>query len=427
MSVEVSEGIEQNLVVKPEAHGKYEVIAGHRRRLAVLKLISEGKEEYRYMPCRVKHETDDIKDKLSLILTNSTTRELSDWEKVQQAKQLKELLTQYKKALEEENKGKPKEERERMGRIREIVAEMLNISTTQVGRMEAIENNLSEEFKGELKKGNINISTAHELSRQDEQKQKEAYERYEEKGKLHIKDVKEEQKQELTEEQIEEIQQAIQYAIKGQANRDIYKARGNAEGITKALRKHYASCYLGSKFTTEDGKQLTYRWAAEGLTIINAEWENFMIDYSDLAEIVQIMIEDEELTYDDMTEEQEESTTRETEEDTEGYEDDTDNIGDTVAGYEVEGVDGQIHATDYKEILPVVSEKRLDFTSWIGRRYGMEQYNLIKKVIRDVFLSQMEKGDKKNVCPAEWEEQLTNAISVWLLDKSVEYKKYLDS
>ena len=157
-AIELSGGIEQNLIVKPEAHGKYEVIAGHRRRLAALKLIGEGKEEYRKVPCRIKHESDTIKDKLSLILTNATARELTDWEKVQQAKQLKELLTEYKKALTEENKDKPKEERVRMGRIREIVAQMLNTSTTQIGRMEAIENNLSPEFKQELEKGNIGMA-----------------------------------------------------------------------------------------------------------------------------------------------------------------------------------------------------------------------------------------------------------------------------
>lgn len=46
-AIELSGCIEQNLVVKPEVHGKYEIIAGHRRRLAVLKLIGEGKEEYK--------------------------------------------------------------------------------------------------------------------------------------------------------------------------------------------------------------------------------------------------------------------------------------------------------------------------------------------------------------------------------------------
>ena len=121
-AIELSGCIEQNLVVKPEAHGKYEVIAGHRRRLAALKLVEEGKEEYRKVPCRIKKESDEIRDRLSLIFTNATARQLTDWEKVKQAEELKEVLTQYKKALQEENKDKPKEERERIGRIREIVA-----------------------------------------------------------------------------------------------------------------------------------------------------------------------------------------------------------------------------------------------------------------------------------------------------------------
>ena len=62
LSIELVGHIEQNLVVKPEAHGKYEVIAGHRRRLAALKLLSQGKEEYRQVPCLIKKETDTIKD-----------------------------------------------------------------------------------------------------------------------------------------------------------------------------------------------------------------------------------------------------------------------------------------------------------------------------------------------------------------------------
>lgn len=191
-AIELS-GIEQNLIVKPKAHGKYEVIAGHRRRLAVLKLVSEGKEEYRKVPCRVKQQSDAIKDRLSLILTNSTARELTDWEKIQQVKELKSLLEEYKKALEAENGERPKEGRVKMGRIREIVAEMLHTSATQIGRMEAVDNHLSQEFKEELQKGKIGISTAHELSRLGEEEQKKAYEQYENKGELHIKDVKQEE------------------------------------------------------------------------------------------------------------------------------------------------------------------------------------------------------------------------------------------
>ena len=131
-SIELAGGIEQNLVVKPEAHGKYEVIAGHRRRLAVLKLLADGREEYRKVPCRIKLDSDEIKDRLALIFTNSTARQLTDWEKIQQAKELKEVLTDYKKALQEENKDKPKEERKKIGRIREIVADILNTDRKSV-------------------------------------------------------------------------------------------------------------------------------------------------------------------------------------------------------------------------------------------------------------------------------------------------------
>lgn len=301
MSIELVGHIEQNLVVKPEAHGKYEVVAGHRRRLAALKLVQEGKEEYRKVPCLIKKESDTIKDKLSLIFTNATARQLTDWEKVQQAKKLKEILTEYKKALQEENKDKPKEEKEKMGRIRDIVAQMLNTSTTQIGRMEAIENNLSQEFKDELEKGNINISTAHELSRLDEEGQKQAYEKYEEKGELHINDVKEEPKAEITDEQAEQVQKAIKEALKGEVNHAVFKVKGNTAAVEKELIKHFSKTFI-AKTLELNGKEFIYRFQTEGMAIqIKEDWSTYIIEYADLAEIVALMIETEELTYDDST------------------------------------------------------------------------------------------------------------------------------
>lgn len=168
----------------------------------------------------------------------------------------------YATQQQEENKDKPKEEREKMGRIRDIVAQMLNTSTTQVGRMEAIENNLSQEFKDELEKGNINISTAHELSRLDKDGQKQAYEKYEEKGELHISDVKEEPKTEITDEQAEQVQKAIKEALKGEVNRAVFKVKGNvAERGTKGyydrIRKRK---YLPGRM----GKQINQRLICMG-------------------------------------------------------------------------------------------------------------------------------------------------------------------
>ena len=425
LSIELAGCIEQNLVVKPEAHGKYEVIAGHRRRLAALKLVSEGKEEYRKVPCRIKKESDEIKDKLALIFTNSTARQLSDWEKVQQAKQLKEILTEYKKALQEENKDKPKEEREKMGRIRDIVAQMLNTSTTQIGRMEAIDNNLSPEFKQELEKGNIGISTAHELSRLDEEKQQEAFRQYEEKGEMHIKDVKQEQKPEITDEQVEQAQEAIKHAITGETNRAVFKVKSDVAAVEKALRKFFDKSFKGSTVEYDGGKSFIYRFAAEGMTLVNnTTWENYLIEYPDLAEIVVLMIDNGDLAYDDTPEvkqEEQENTEEDAGETFSGMNEPTAAVDEEEE--ETENLPGQRDMSDYPEYVSDPQEKGLSFTEWIGKKYGTGQYNMIGKVVRDTILTQAQ--EDKEICPKEWEGRLTNALSVWVMEKTREYQTYL--
>lgn len=422
VAIELSGCIEQNLVVKPQAHGKYEVIAGHRRRLAALKLVADGREEYRKVPCRIRKESDEIRDKLSLIFTNATARQLTDWEKVKQAEELKEVLTQYKKALQEENKDKPKEERERIGRVREIVAQMLNTSTTQIGRMEAISNNLSQDFKEELEKGNINISTAHELSRLDEEGQKKAWEQYEEKGELHIKDVKQEEKEEITDEQAQKAQEAIKDAIKGEANRAVFKVKDNVAAVERALRKYFSKSFQGKKF---DGGKYIYRFQPDGMTIIDTtQWGNFLIGYSDLAEIIVFMIEDSQLSYDDTPEEvQEAETGEETEEETAGEVDAPQEA--EAQEEENEPLPGQQDMSDYPEYVPEPQEKGLDFTKWIQEKYGMAQYTLIGKEVRAVIASELEANKGSLPCPAEWENRLTNALSAWVTRKTAEYQHYL--
>lgn len=424
-AIELSGCIEQNLVVKPEAHGKYEVIAGHRRRLAVLKLVEEGKEEYRKVPCRIKKESDEIRDRISLIFTNATARQLTDWERVRQAEELKEVLTEYKKALQEENKEKPKEERERIGRIREIVASILNTSTTQIGRMESISNNLSQDFKGELEKGNIGISTAHELSRLDKEGQKKAYEQYEEKGELHIKDVKQEEKEEITDEQAEKAQEAIKDAIRGEVNRAVFKVKDNVAAVERTLRKCFGKSFKGKKF---DGGKYIYRFQAEGITIIDTEkWGNFLIVYSDLAEIVVLMIENNQLLYDDTPEEPQGEEAGEL---WEGFNEAAD--GGIIPKEQVEiqeekneDMPGQQDMSDYQECVPDPQEKGLEFTKWILKKYGTAQYTLIGKKVREVITSELEANQDKPLCPAEWESRLTNALSIWVMEKTREYQKYL--
>lgn len=171
-------GVKQNLVVTPTGAGMYRVIAGHRRRLACISLVEDGKMEFETVPCIIESEADELRERLLLITTNSTTRQLSDWEKIMQAQELKGLLEQIKK-------------RDKIpGRLRELVASSLDVSTAQVGRMEAIAKNLTPEFKEELKEGRVNMSTAYEVSGLPEDQQKEAFADYQERGSISIKDAK---------------------------------------------------------------------------------------------------------------------------------------------------------------------------------------------------------------------------------------------
>lgn len=189
-------GIQQNLVVKKITNDKYEIIAGHRRYLALKKLVEEGKQQFKYAPCKVENEEDSIKDKLLLLITNSTARQLTDWEKTQQAEKIKELLIEYKK-------------KEKLpGRVREIIADILNTSPTQVARMESISKNLTEEFKQEFKEDKVNISAAYEISKLPQEQQEEVFKEYEDKGNISIQDVKkiaEESRSEKVNEQNENL------------------------------------------------------------------------------------------------------------------------------------------------------------------------------------------------------------------------------
>lgn len=171
-------GVLQNLIVKPREGGKFEILAGERRYRACVELVAEGKTEYEYVPCGIQGERDEIKEQILLIITNSTQRELTDYEKMQQAEKLTKHYTALKK-------------RDNLpGRVRDLVAEALNTSSTQVGRMNAIINNLTPELKNEFQAGRIGLSAAYELSGLTEDKQQEAAADIQEKGGLSLNDVR---------------------------------------------------------------------------------------------------------------------------------------------------------------------------------------------------------------------------------------------
>lgn len=178
-------GILQPFLIK----ANYEIIAGHRRRLAILELVEEGKEEFRMVPCIKKHNENVILDKLSLIMANSY-RDKTDWEKMTEAIQTEELVLELR------------EEYGIRGQTRKLISQIIKTTPAQVGRFKTIYNNLSQELMEEFKKNNIGISVANEAAGLPEEYQGKAFDIFKDNGKLSINDVLKIKKEEEEQRQI---------------------------------------------------------------------------------------------------------------------------------------------------------------------------------------------------------------------------------
>lgn len=171
-------GLQQYPVIRPvEGTDEYEVIAGHKRRLAILRLLDEGKAEYEMIPCKVE-TPDDIKNELVLIFTNSTQRERTDYEKMREIGRVRELLTEYQKT------------HELTGRRQKIIAGILGTSKTKVGTLDNINKKLIVPFVEEFAAGKISTSTANEIAGLEPGAQQALYGTYKETGQLTAKDAK---------------------------------------------------------------------------------------------------------------------------------------------------------------------------------------------------------------------------------------------
>ena len=220
--IELAGGVKQPGLAVPMGGGKYKLLAGHRRRLASIFLVEQGKKEYRQMPCMVEEvereeagtpeeraeadELREIDEEILLIATNGQ-REKTDWDKVQEATRLRELLERKRKF------------RRVPGKTRELIAKKLGTTPAQVGRYESISKRLLPDFKEEMQAGKLGISVAYELSALPERAQKAAFAEYVEKGALSIEDVKRRRQEEearqptpgqITMEEAEREQKGVQ-------------------------------------------------------------------------------------------------------------------------------------------------------------------------------------------------------------------------
>lgn len=158
------QGLKHNLVVVEDSNEPDTVFikSGHRRFDAIKQLVRENKYSSKFVPCLVDGSKTKEENILDLIMLNATTRVMTDSELYKQYEVLKVTLERLKA-----DGMKVK------GRLRDKVAEALNVSPAQVGKIENIKHNAVDEVKEAVKNGEMTIATADSIAKLPEKEQAE--------------------------------------------------------------------------------------------------------------------------------------------------------------------------------------------------------------------------------------------------------------
>lgn len=160
-------GMDQNLVVIQKPDGHYKLLTGHRRRLALLKLVNDGHSEFAQVPCLVKN-LDNIKfdisqsakEKFALITTNIQNRNRTLADNLHLMKLADEVFAELKATGVD------------TGKRREWVANQLGVSPSYVRDLTAIEKKAAPEVKKAIEEDKIPLTAATEIVQHSEEDQK---------------------------------------------------------------------------------------------------------------------------------------------------------------------------------------------------------------------------------------------------------------
>lgn len=285
-------GILQPLLIE-ERDGKDYILAGHSRRKCCLELIEEGMDRFRKIPCVYKpkielntaSEEDEIIRKIIIIQSN-TYREKTDWEKMTEALQMEELVKELREKTDLE------------GKTREIVSDLIGVSSTQIGRYHSISNNLSERLTDAFRQNKLNISTAAELAGLNEKYQTKACELLENAGQLTLNDaklLKAQQEQErdipgqLTIEQAlhphkpEEVNAVIPVDV--QIDRFYESLRKNIETYVRKADLNMTTYMLSALYGTVRVRngQLNYQGSKEGIIFNTGSDQEELMSWTDFS------------------------------------------------------------------------------------------------------------------------------------------------
>jgi len=272
---------QQQPTVLGRVEGEYRIVSGHRRNLANIMNIERGHEKFQSVRYLYKDMTPAMFD-LSLIMGNAYNRELTAWEKTQQAQKLKEALIRAKK---EDGLEFP-------GRLRDTIAELMNESPTNIARMDSISHNAAPEIKEEFANGNIGITAAYEASKLPQEKQKEIAEKAKAGEDIRAKEIAARVSEKMAEKAEEDKEKARKKYEKmaEKAEEDKEKARKKYEKQKEETEKEIAEAKYKEKEAEEkaaeaelasrDAKVLQ-RWVRENMAAGKKD-DNVPLDVSEM-------------------------------------------------------------------------------------------------------------------------------------------------
>lgn len=224
-------GLIENLEVvhDPCDHGEYRITAGERRWRALKLLVEQGYTDFEMVTCQIQTPASADEEMLRLIIANDY-RNKTVTDILEEEKQLKDILQRMKQ------EGKTvKGYKLDGGRLRDVIAKMLQMPATKIAQIESINKHLIPEFAEELKEGRLTFSAAYEISGMNEEAQAEMLERYQENG-LTFKEVKEIKKQQEEKAASEQIEGKMTLDDEGQLaddDEDIEEAKDDADDQDK--------------------------------------------------------------------------------------------------------------------------------------------------------------------------------------------------
>lgn len=199
-------GMMENMAVTydPCERGEYRIIAGERRWRALNLLTEKGYEDFEIATCQILTPAEEHEEIVQVIVANAyRTKTVMDI--LREEQQLKESL-QYMKDNGLTLQGYKLDS----GRLRDVIADIMNMSAAKIGQIEGINKCLIPEFTEELKEGRLTFSAAYELSGMSEEDQNKMLKQHKEHG-LTLKEVKEAKKQAEEKKENEQLPGQMEY------------------------------------------------------------------------------------------------------------------------------------------------------------------------------------------------------------------------